>query len=111
MLVTLFATGLLGNRAVIALSVSLPLYAGVAPVGAMTGVRAMVWKGSVPTGAPFYESTTEQVEPNSVITLDLTGADPGLSAGDDVFVQLLKVDGVDHRASLVFAGKLTVVAT
>lgn len=86
---------------------SITLHAGSTPVGAITGIRALWWDASQPAGAPDYETTTAQTDGSGVLTIDLDGV-TALNVSDPGFLLLYKLDGTDHRDSLVFAGRLAV---
>lgn len=86
---------------------SITLHAGSTPVGAITDIRALWWDASQPTGAPDYETTTAQTDGSGVLTIDLNGV-TALNIDDPGFLLLYKLDGTDHRDSLVFAGRLAV---
>lgn len=86
---------------------SIALHSGATPVGAITDIRALWWDASQPAGAPDYETTTAQTDGSGVLTINLDGV-TALNVSDPGFLLLYKLDGTDHRDSLVFAGRLAV---
>jgi hypothetical protein len=89
--------------------VSFTLYQsdGATPAADLTNLVALWWDSATPTGAPAIEATNESTDGSGVYTMDVSvGA---LAVGQDGFLLLYDLDGADHRDSLVYAGKETVV--
>lgn len=83
------------------------LYNGATPVGAITGITALWWDATTPSGAPDYETTSAATNGSGEMTLDLD-ATTTLNVDDPGFLLLYKLDGTDHEDSLMFAGRFIV---
>jgi len=87
---------------------TITLHNSTTPQASITNILALWWDATSPTGAPVYETATASTDGSGVMTLDLEG-DTALAVGGTGFLMLYKVDGTDHRDSLVFAGQVDVV--
>lgn len=87
---------------------SITLHDGTTPQASITNILALWWDAASPTGAPAFESSTASTDASGVMTLDLDN-DTALAIGATGFLMLYKLDGTDHRDSLVFAGQVDVV--
>lgn len=87
---------------------TITLHDGVTPQASITNILALWWDATSPTGAPVFESSTASTDGSGVMTLDLDN-DTALAIGASGFLMLYKLDGTDHRDSLVFAGQVDVV--
>lgn len=87
---------------------TITLHDGTTPQAGITNILALWWDATSPTGAPAFESTTASTDGAGVMTLNLDN-DTALAIGATGFLMLYKLDGTDHRDSLVFAGQVDVV--
>jgi hypothetical protein len=86
---------------------TITLHTGTTPQASITDIVALWWDATTPSGAPDYSTTTASTDASGVLTLDLD-VTTALSIGDNGFLLLYKLDGADHRDSLVFAGRVAV---
>jgi hypothetical protein len=84
-----------------------PLFSGTTPVGTQTGVLMHWWDSATPVGAPVISVTDGVIDAGGAAELILEG-DTSLAEGDFGYALITKIDGTDHRNSLVFAGRQTV---
>lgn len=80
--------------------------ASAAPLGVLTGVRVVVWTGSLPTGGPALEEPAAAIDSSGALEVSLASIG-GLAADDPIFALVYRPDALEPRDSLVFAGPLT----
>lgn len=84
------------------------LYSGITPRANLNNIIALWWDAATPSGAPVVQTTTASTDAFGVLSLDIDSA-TSLNIGDAGFLLLYKLDAIDHRDSLAFAGRLNVV--
>jgi len=87
--------------------VTLTLYSGTTPQASITGIRALWWDTTSPSGAPAFSTTSASTDGSGALTLDIDN-ETSLDVDDPGFLLLYKLDAIDHEASLVFAGRVAV---
>lgn len=87
--------------------IALALYDDAAPQASISGIRALWWDATEPTGAPVLETPAATTDASGVLTLDLSAV-TSLSLGSGGFLLLYKLDLADHRDSLQFAGRVII---
>lgn len=93
------------TSAAVVRGVAVTLYNGSTAQASLTGVRALWWDATAPTGAPDFESTTETTDATGLLSIDIESV-TSLSVGQNGFLLLYKLDGEDLRNSLAFAGQV-----
>ena len=88
--------------------VSLQLFDVSTPRASLTGIQACWWDVTEPKdfNSPIGKSNLVTTDASGFISLDLSNV-TGLASGEDGFLLVYKLDGADHRESLIFAGKVT----
>lgn len=94
------------TSAAVVRGVAVTLYNGSTAQASLTGIRALWWDATAPTGAPDFESTTETTDATGLLSINIESV-TSLSVGQNGFLLLYKLDGADHRNSLAFAGQVT----
>jgi hypothetical protein len=94
-------------ESVVVKGIVLALYDDATLQADITGIRALWWDSTEPTGAPDYETTTAATDAAGVMTLDLSAA-TSLAIEEPGFLLLYKLNLVDHRDSLQFAGRVII---
>lgn len=94
-------------ESVVVKGIVLALYDDATLQAGITGIRALWWDSTEPTGAPDYETTTAATDAAGVMTLDLSAA-TSLAIEEPGFLLLYKLNLVDHRDSLQFAGRVII---
>jgi hypothetical protein len=89
------------------IGVSLQLFDSSTPKASLTGIQALWWDVTEPkdAGKPVGRSAVVTTDGSGYISLDLSGVS-GLTVGDYGFLTLYRLDGSDHKDSLVFSGKV-----
>ena len=89
------------------IGVSLQLFEGATPRASLTGIQAL-WYDETQLGAASRivgRSSTVSTDGSGYINLDISNV-TGLTVGDYGFLSLYKLDGTDHKDSLIFSGKV-----
>lgn len=83
------------------------LYNAATLQASLTGIRALWWDVTDPTGSPVYTTATAATTAAGVLTLDLN-ATTTLAVGASGFMLLYKLNATNHQDSLVFAGRVAI---
>lgn len=73
----------------------------------LTSILALWWDATSPSGAPVYSTSSASTNSSGVLSLNINAVTT-LSVGQSGFLLLYKLDGSDHKNSLVFAGRVAV---
>lgn len=95
------------SNAAVTKGATLTLYNGATLQASLTGIRALWWDATDPTGAPAFATATASTDASGIMTLNLDST-TSLAIGASGFLLLYKLDGSDHRDSLEFAGRVVV---
>jgi len=89
------------------IGVNLQLFNGSTARANLTSIQALWWDVTEPKDGyrPIGKSSIVTTDANGYINLDLSSV-TGLTTGDYGFLMLYKLDGTDHKDSLVFSGKV-----
>lgn len=87
--------------------VQVTLYADATAQASITGITAMWWDASPPTGNPVFTTASASTDGSGVLELDLD-ADTALALTDPGHLMLYKLDGTDEKDSLGWQGRLLI---
>jgi hypothetical protein len=92
---------------VVVKGVQVTLYDGATAQASITGITAMWWDASPPTGNPVFTTATASTDGSGVLELDLD-SDTALDVDDPGHLMLYKLDGTDEKDSLGWQGRLLI---
>lgn len=90
--------------------VEVTLYADDVARSSVTGITAMWWDSSPPTGNPVLTTSSASTTVAGVLALDISGS-TSLAVGDSGYLMVYKLDGSDEKNSIAWQGELVVVDT
>jgi len=83
------------------------LYDGETAQASITGITAMWWDASPPTGNPVFTTASASTDASGVLELDLDSA-TALDVTDPGHLMIYKLDGSDEKDSLGWQGQLAI---
>lgn len=83
------------------------LYDGATEQASVTGITAMWWDSSPPTGNPVFTTSSASTDASGVLEVDLD-ADTALDIGNNGHLTAYKLDATDEKDSLGWQGRLQV---
>jgi len=86
---------------------TITLYNAATLQASLTSILALWWDATSPSGAPVYSTSSASTNSSGVLSLNINAVTT-LSVGQSGFLLLYKLDGSDHKNSLVFAGRVAV---
>lgn len=104
---TVSSTTVFTTSAVATKGAAITLYNGATAQASVTGVTALWWDATAPSGAPVYSTATATTDAAGLMELNIDSV-TSLTIGGTGFLLLYKLDGADHRNSLMFAGQVVV---
>lgn len=91
----------------VAKGASVTLYNGATLQASVSGITAMWWDASPPTGNPVFTTATESTDGSGVLQVDLDSS-TALNVGDNGHLMLYKLDGTNEKDSLAWQGRLAI---
>lgn len=83
------------------------LFDGTSAQSSITGITAMWWDSSPPTGNPAYTSASESTDGSGVLEIDLD-ASTTLSMSAPGHLMIMKPDALDEKDNLAWQGRLLI---